>query len=162
MTSASGLSAEHRAEARRMVLRGCALLLHHKTDVHYTQGVKRWQGINQRLRVVKGQYPNYGDCSSTDTWILWNALTHVGASRDTVNGLNWGAGYTGTILQHGKHVEHRSSWQIGDQLVYGPGTGEHTALYIGNGYVFSHGSEPGPFKIAWDYRNDLQEVRRAI
>ena len=52
------------------------MMLAHPDDVHYTEGPQRWEGINEKLRVVKNQFPAHGDCSSTVTWILWNAITH--------------------------------------------------------------------------------------
>lgn len=161
--SASGLSAAHRKKARSMISQGAGLLLANRGALHYTQGPLRWQGIDKGYRAWKGQMPRYGDCSSTDTWLAWQGLGHFGV-RDTVNGQNWKGGYTGTMLKHGKTVRNRSSWDIGDHLIYGvPGTtGRHTAMYIGGGYVFSHGSEGGPYKVVWNYRSDLMVVKRSI
>jgi cell wall-associated NlpC family hydrolase len=130
--------------------------------LHYTQTGRRWDGINKGLKAWKGQFPNYADCSSFATWCLWNGLDHFGV-RDVVNGANWKAGYTGTILNHGKLVKKQSNWMRGDLIVYGNGfPGEHVAIYIGDGLVISHGSEPAPVKVRWNYRGDFMQCRRFI
>lgn len=163
-TSVSGLSAHHRALARRVVVEGCALLLEHAAEVHYTQGAQRWSAIDRQLRIASGQCLTEGDCSSTATWLLWNALTHVHPhASDVVNGLRWHAGYTGTIAEHGKRVVHDASIQVGDLILYGSGWPyEHVTVALGGGVCFSHGSEAGPFKLGIDYRPDRAMVRRFI
>jgi hypothetical protein len=163
MSSASGLSAEHRAHARRVVAAGAELLLRHPREVHYTQGGGRWEGIADRLLIARGQYPHHGDCSSTATWLLWNALAHLYGVRDVVNGTSWRAGFTGTMLTHGKPVRHEANVKVGDLAIYGRGApGEHVAVCLGGGVVFSHGSEAGPFKLPLHYRRDLLEIRRYV
>lgn len=164
MSSISGLSPLHRAQARHVIAEGCALLLAHAASVHYTQGPDRWSAITQGLRVARGQYLTYGDCSSTATWLLWNALTHVHPhARDLVNGLHWQAGYTGTIAEHGKAVRHDRDIQVGDLILYGAGWPyEHVTVALGGGVCFSHGGEAGPFKLPIDYRADRAMVRRFI
>lgn len=163
MASVSGLNWQHRKKARALTMQALNIAYRHAPEVHYTQDLKkRWQGINQDLKAYRGQYPRFCDCSSFATWAIWNGLDHYGV-RDTVNGLNWKAGYTGTMLQHGKLVKYRSNWRKGDCFIYGNGfPGKHVAVYIGGGYVISHGSEGGPYKVKWDYRSDLMEVRRYI
>jgi hypothetical protein len=163
MSTVSGLNDKHRAVARTIVARGADLMLAHKASVHYSQGPRRWDGINRRLLISKGQFPSYSDCSSSSTWLLWNGLHVLFGVRDTVNGADWRYGYTGTILQHGKVVRHESNIKVGDLAVYGHGfPGEHVAVCLGGGYVFSHGSEAGPFKTTLHYRPDLIAVRRFI
>lgn len=165
MTSArvSGLSDAHAAEARRIILRGVELLMAAPTLVHYTQGPLRWSAIDRKLRVVDGECLHNGDCSSTATWLLWNALTHVGVSKDIVNAQAWKAGYTGTMAAHGKRVVDLRNAKVGDAVLYGPApTFEHVAVYIGGGRVFSHGSEAGPFILGVDYRRDRGMIRRYI
>lgn len=165
----SGLSDAHAAEARRVVLLGCRLLLDHKEEVHYSQDAgERWEGIAHGLRIAEGDFPRHGDCSSTQSWLLWNALTHVGVHRDLVNGLAWRAGYTGTIVHHGKPVMDVRNAKVGDSVLYGHQkiggiwVPEHVATYIGGGRVFSHGGEAGPFKLGVDYRPDRVAIRRHI
>lgn len=163
MSSVSGLSPTHRIRARDLAMQAAFLALRHAPDVHYTQTLRRWDGINQNLKAWRGEYPRYADCSSFATWCLWNGLDHYGV-RDTVNGLNWKAGYTGTMLDHGKPVVHESNIMRGDLALYGtPGTsGKHVAICIGGGLVISHGSEGGPYKLSMHYRSDLMQVRRYI
>jgi hypothetical protein len=160
----SGLSERHRDEARKIIARGAALMLAHQSRVHYTQDARRWQGIDRQLLIAKGHYPDFSDCSSSSTWLLWNGLHVNFGVRDVVNGTNWHAGYTGTILQHGKVVHHEQNIRVGDLAVYGRrgSTGEHVAVCLGGGYVFTHGSEAGPFKASLHYRSDLMCVRRFI
>lgn len=153
------------ARARRTVLHACGLLLTHAGAVHYTQGPERWDGIHRGLHAAHGQYPLHGDCSSTSAWILWCAL-HGGPGgfriTDLVNRERWIAGYTGTMLLHGRRIGRPGA--VGDQVIYGrPGTtGAHVATYLGGGFVFSHGSEGGPYKLPWNYRSDILRIKRYI
>lgn len=160
----SGLSKPHRAEARKIITRGAGMMLSNSWRVHYTQGSARWQGIDRRLLVSKYQYPTYCDCSSSATWLLWNGLHVLYGVRDLVNHLNWRAGYTGTMLQHGTIIRDYSNIKVGDLAIYGRrgSTGSHVALCLGGGYIFSHGSERGPVKTTLHYRPDLMTVRRYI
>jgi cell wall-associated NlpC family hydrolase len=168
MSSVSGLSDAHRAKARRIVKDAAWLTYSGRSRVHYTQGGLRWQGISDTRYSEKNQYPNYADCSAFATWCLWNGLFVPFGVRDTVNGANWRAGYTGTMLKHGKVVEHLSNVKIGDCVLYGQsGTvGKHVAIIIGrrNGklMVISHGSEPGPYYLRYNYRSDIMCIRRYI
>lgn len=95
------------------------------------------------------------------TWCLWNALNVTYGHSDSVNGTQWRAGYTGTLLTHGERV-----WGpllVGDPVIYGRGfPGHHVAIYVGNGRVISHGSEAGPLLLPVHYRSDVMQVRRYI
>lgn len=157
------LNRKQRISARENILEGARLMLNHRSSVHYTQGSFRWEGLNKRLRVVKGQYPHYSDCSSSSTWLLWNALTHALKDLsipDVVNGQHWNAGYTGTMVVHGQGLSRPT--QPGDCVFYGSGFPYgHVAVYVGGGYVFSHGGEAGPYKLPWNYRTP-RKVRRYI
>jgi cell wall-associated NlpC family hydrolase len=160
VASASGLSFPKRVTARRLAVKAARLGLAHKSALHYTQGARRWDGINHNLKAYRGEYPRYADCSAFVTWCIWNGLSHYGV-RDTVNGAQWKAGYTGTMLQHGKRVTGKLA--VGDAVIYGRGfPGEHTALYVGSGLVISHGSEAGPFLLPVHYRGDVLQIRRFI
>lgn len=162
------LNAKQRDSARAIILQGARKGLAHEPSIHYTQGGSRWEGIDKKLRVVKGEYPHYADCSSYTTWLLWNALTHAKGTLnvpDIVNGEGWRAGYTGTQKNHGVRVgSHGTAGHliVGDLIHYGPGSGSHVAIYIGGGFVFSHGSERGPYKLPVHYRGDFNEARRYI
>lgn len=161
--SVSGLTAKRRLHARQTILRGVSLLMRDPASVHYTQGPQRWQGIDKHLTINADQCITQGDCSSTATWLLWNALFVSYGVRDVVNDEAWRAGYTGTIAQNGKRVVHDYSIKVGDLILYGRGpTYEHVTVAIGGGRCFSHGGEAGPFLLPIDYRADRAQVRRFI
>lgn len=161
--SYSGLDLRQRARARQLGLKAAQLGLARAPSLHYTQGAKRWDGIARRLKAWKGQCPSYADCSAFATWVLWNALDHFHL-KDIVNGASWQAGYTGTLLTHGREVKRGWFKKPLDLVIYGqPGSnGEHVAVYVGGGKVISHGSEGGPYLLPWNYRPDVQSVRRYI
>jgi cell wall-associated NlpC family hydrolase len=133
-------------------------------------GASRWQGIQRTDYSGQGQYPNYADCSAFATWVLWNALKVRFGVKDIVNGADWLAGYTGTLLTHGVLVAKGragkldlSKLVVGDLIIYGHGwPGTHVAIYVGGGMVVSHGSEGGPYYVRYDYRSDIMEARRYI
>jgi hypothetical protein len=160
------LSAQQQQAARDAAVQAAQLTYAHEPDVHYTQGSARWQGISERRIAAQGRYPNYADCSSMATWCLWNALSVPYGMEDVVNGSSWNAGYTGTMLQYGTVVS-ASQALPGDCVLYGtPGsTGAHTAICVTSGptpTVISHGSEAGPYKLAYNYRADVMNIRRYI
>jgi len=162
MSSVSGLSAAHRIKARDLTMQAALLGLKNTQSIYYTQTGRRWDGINKNLKAWQGEFPHYADCSSFATWCLWNGLDHFGV-RDVVNGAAWKAGYTGTMLNHGKVVTKQSNWMRGDLILYGNGfPGHHVAVYCGDGFVISHGSNAGPLKIRWNYRSDFMCCRRYI
>jgi len=166
MSSVSGLSKANRIRARDRACNAAWLAYNHKGVVHYTQGGLRWQGIRGHYNARKGQYPKYADCSSFATWCIWNGLYLGFQVGDTVNGANWQAGYTGTMLKHGKPVKNLSNVLRCDCVIYGGGTGSHTAIVVavksGVPYVMSHGSEAGPFYVPYNYRGDVNCFRRYI
>jgi hypothetical protein len=167
MGSVSGLTREQRIRARDRTVQAAVLALHHEPQVHYTQGPARWDGIAKHCNARTGDYPHNADCSSFATWCLWNGLFLSFGLGDIVNGMDWSAGYTGTMLGHGKPVHHLTNVQRGDCALYGTGfPGEHVTVVIamkgGVPMVVSHGSEPGPFYLRYDYRSDFLEFRRYI
>jgi len=136
-----------------------------KGRVHYSQGPMRWMGINQHLTHLKNEYPTRCDCSSTATWMLWDAMARPYGVRDLVNHASWRAGYTGTMINGGKAVLHKANLKIGDCIFYGwqsRGVPKHVAIYVGGGLVFSHGGESGPYILRIDYRPDRVAMRRYI
>jgi hypothetical protein len=89
--------------------------------------------------------PWTSDCSEfVTTLYCW-----VGAPDP--NGLNYnGEGYTGTLLDHGITIPLFQA-QPGDVIIWGYGTGHHTALIVeagtannGDPHIVSQGSEVGP------------------
>lgn len=162
-SGSDGLTANDRSEARRIAVAAFKLAYQHAGNVHYTQSAARWQGIHERRRYADRNYPTQADCSSMYTWCLWNALTSVAGMGypDVVNGSDWLAGYTGTLLAHGERVTNRMP---GDAVLYGTGfPGSHVAMVAEDtSMVYSHGSEGGPYYVAWNYRSDVLQVRRYI
>jgi hypothetical protein len=158
--SVSGLSRHHARQAVNWTLQAAVLAYRNRNRIGYTQGPLRWSGIDRHADASEGAFPHYADCSAFVTWCLWNGLhVHLGHT-DIVNGQHWRAGYTGTLLQHGRRV---ASPQPGDAIIYGSTfPGEHTALYTGGGLVVSHGSEAGPLLLPWRYRSDVLSIRRYI
>jgi cell wall-associated NlpC family hydrolase len=159
--SASGLNLVQRQRARKRVLVSAYLTLKHAPSVHYTQGPRRWEGIDKHRRAYRGEYPTYCDCSAFATWCIWDATLRY-KPRDFVNNQGWRAGYTGTQQSNGRRVTGRKL--PGDLVFYGNqggGIAQHVAIYVGKGLVISHGSEGGPYLLRWDYR-DVSEVRRYI
>lgn len=163
---ASGLSTSaSRLRARRLAVSAAMLMLRHANEVHYTEGAQRWEGIARHLRHYRGEYPKHADCSSTVTWLLWDA-TRRWNLPDFANGEHWLAGYTGTLVNHGQRVH--GGFLLADLALYGDpfGSSGHVAMLVGKHQgvpiVFSHGSEAGPFLLPLNYRPDLYQVRRFI
>jgi hypothetical protein len=164
----SHLSAKQRTRARRIAVRAAILGKNHAGAIHYTQGGSRWQGIADTRYSHRNQYPNYADCSAYVTWCLWNGLYVPYRKPDVVNGASWRAGYTGTMLAHGRAIRRLNNVRWADCVIYGaPGsTGRHVAIVVktsgGTPMVVSHGSEGGPYYLPYNYRRDIQSIRRYI
>lgn len=163
-----GLSPEERIRVRRLIKFAAVETFKRKDQMHYTQGPRRWDGINLEKRCYPGniEYPNYADCSAGVTWLYWNALKrHINNENfpDILNDANWKAGYTGTLLSNGRGLDAGGVPSlVGDLVLYGSGRSAHVAIYVGNGMVWSFGSEAGPFILPWRYRSDVRSVRRYI
>jgi hypothetical protein len=166
----SGLRHAQKTAARDRAVQAAMLGYYHRSAIHYTQLGRRWEGITDTRYSRQGQYPNYADCSAYVTWCLWNALKVAYGVKDVVNGADWRAGYTGTMLSHGMVVEKVADMRRGDAVLYGSGPpGKHTAIIVGRKggrrgtpMVVSHGSEGGPYYVAYNYRSDIMSVRRYI
>jgi hypothetical protein len=110
----------------------------HANNAHfnYTEGPERMSAIG----VWPPKFPIFADCSAFVTWCYW-----IAGAPDP-NGLGYNhEGYTGTLL-HGLEIP-RDQVQPGDVVVYGPGTGAHTALIIQGGadpLTISHGQQGDP------------------
>lgn len=159
--SATGLNLAQRVRVRRRI-KAAAMGFYaaHRSDAIYTQGSARWDGIDHHRRSYRGEYPRASDCSSSTTWMLWDATRRYDC-EDFLNGTRWQSGYTGTQQNHGRRVTGRK--MIGDLVFYGDqggGVAEHVAVYVGGGLVISHGG-PGVHLLAWDYR-PVNEVRRYV
>lgn len=91
-------------------------------EEYYTQGAARWQGVNAvygKTKVLRGIIPKLksGDCSAGYTrWVLHGLQQSLGrVPRDIVNGAEWRAGYTGTIMAVCERV---TLPRIGDAILY--------------------------------------------
>ena len=106
----------------------------------YSEGPQRMSGIGH-----PGKLPVTADCSAFVT------LCYNWAGAPDPNGQNYDhEGYTGTLLAHGTKIP-LSQVQPGDVIVYGPGTGLHTAIVVDvtgvnakNPLTVSHGQAGDP------------------
>jgi len=85
----------------------------------YSEGPQRMEAVHKPFEL-----PIVSDCSS---WVT-SCYAWAGAPDPNNMGYN-GFGYTGTLLAHGQHIP-LSDVQPGDVIVYGPGTGWHTAIVV--------------------------------
>ena len=113
----------------------------HHDKFNYTEGPLRMSGIGK-----PGVLPVNADCSSFVT-LCYN---WAGAPDPNAQSYNH-TGYTGTLLAHGQKIALKDV-QPGDVIVYGGGTGEHTALIVGvdgnnNPLTISHGQQGDPSYI---------------
>ena len=160
------LSDKDRDRAVKIMVAAFRLAFEHAGNVHYTQSSARFGGIRGKLRYADGRYPTQEDCSSMYTWAFWNGITSVAGMNapDLVNGARWTAGYTGTLLSHGRQVPFADR-RGGDAVIYGTGfPGHHVAMVdsADHDLVYSHGSEAGPYHLRWNYRSDIMQVRRYL
>ena len=131
-------------------------MINNRANVHYTQKNNRMEGVKRRLHLP--DYPRWEDCSSSVTWLFYQA------GLPDPNGLGFnGYGYTGTLCRNGR-VVNRSEAMPGDMVFYGGGAPwGHVGLVItGSGnsaMIFSHGSESGPKYLSMGYRS-VGQVRR--
>jgi hypothetical protein len=118
-------------------------LIHHAAEIHYAQTRP------YPFHLKAPAYPITLDCSSAVTLLCKWAGLH------DPNGPNYnydGYGYTGTLLDGPcPHYFTASHAKQGAIVIFGPGTGEHAAMVIGdlgtNPLLFSHGNEAGPIAI---------------
>ena len=161
----SGLSDDHAAHARHLIILQANLMVRNKFKIVYSQNPDRNMGIRNHLSVVRGQFPTRCDCSSTTYWMMWDAMHRPYGTRDVVADNHWITCYTGSMYKHGKAVVHDKNLKVGDGIFYGDqggGIPEHVAVYVGGYRVFSHGSMGGPYFEGLDYRPDRRMSRRYI
>jgi hypothetical protein len=107
----------------------------HKARIHYRQS-RPIDGIDKPHKL-----PLYTDCSGFVTLCYkW-----AGAPDPNGNGYN-GAGYTGTLEAHMRHIPH-AQIHPGDLCLW---KGKHVSLVIAAGrdpLLVSHGEESGPYPI---------------
>ena len=118
----------------------------------YTEGPQRMEGIGHP------GVPCHADCSAFVT------LCYNWSGAPDPNGLGYnGTGYTGTLLGHGTPITKEQALP-GDIIVYGPGTGWHTALIVEAGpdpLTVSHGEQGDPnyIRVSQDGRQPQRYLR---
>jgi Putative peptidoglycan binding domain len=131
-----------------IVKRVCLDAVSRRSTIHYHQ---------HRPMTDMGVWPNVPnsmDCSTLTTW----AFKSAGLADPNGFGYN-GFGNTGSQVVHGRRVSSISQAVPGRSLVfYGVGV-THVALLVDDTHVVSHGSEPGPLYLPWNYRGDIHSIR---
>ena len=85
----------------------------------YSEGPGRMSGVH-----------NPGPLPCICDWSAFVTYCYSWAGAPDPNGLGYnGSGYTGTLLGHGQLIQPNEV-QAGDVVVYGPGTGWHTAVVV--------------------------------
>lgn len=124
-----------------------------RTHFNYSEGAHRMDSIGHA-----GTLPVTADCSAFVTM----CYNWAGAPDPNGNHYNH-EGYTGTLLAHG-HKITVSQVQAGDVIVYGPGTGWHTAIIVEAGtdpLTISHGQQGDPSycRVSQDGRHPQTYLR---
>ena len=121
--------------------------IQNEPQIHYQQ-LRPVDGMSQPKKL-----PLYTDCSGFSTLCYkW-----AGSTVDP-NGGNWTGAYTGTMLQHCRHIP-KSAVKPGDLVVWGAYPGHHVALVLEAGadpLLCSHGQEKGPFAITFSAESKFQ------
>lgn len=131
--------------------------------VRYSQ-TTRMQIVREKIHLPPLYRQIFEDCSSSVTGLYWLAgLPDPNGPRFNYNGY----GYTGTLSTQGRVVWHLgqplSLLRPGDLIFYGGGwPHHHVTMYIGNGRVFSHGTDTGPYNLPALYRSDAVGAHRYV
>jgi peptidoglycan hydrolase-like protein with peptidoglycan-binding domain len=119
----------------------------------YSENADRMEGVHK-----PGVTPCVCDCSAFVTYCYsW-------AGAPDPNGQNYdGQGYTGTLLSHGAPIALHDVVP-GDVIVYGPGTGDHTAVIVEAGadpLTVSMGEQGDPsyVRVSQDGRQPQRYLR---
>ena len=117
-------------DTREAIVAWAQWLQRHHSRCVYSEGANRYANLNKR-----GILPYVGDCSAT----IRNLYNWAGAPDPYRLGYAVPEGYTGTELATGTHIpllikNAQGISVVGplpaDAVVYGPGTGWHTALVV--------------------------------
>jgi cell wall-associated NlpC family hydrolase len=160
-----GFNGAHQRRAIRRKAYDAAMCgVHNRSHITYSEGWDRWSGIAHGRRAYRHEFPEVADCSAFVTWCLWDA-TRAEKTADFVNGLHWGGGFTGTMVQHGVEVQEKDLLTA-DAVFYG-GSHEvpaHVAIYIGAGKVVSHGipGDPRVYPLNLNGALPINQFRRYI
>lgn len=96
-------------------------------DAHGTTRFYSQAGTWTVIHGITGEHRGErSDCSQFLT-----SMYHSAGAPDP-NGLKYTGGWTGSLVEHGTEISRRDL-RPGDEIVYGPGPGHHTELYVGDG-----------------------------
>lgn len=147
-----------RMDVRDAIVRWARWGVANKARFIYTEAACR---MADEHRPVPSSGPITCDCSAFFTYC------YCWANAPDPNGLNYdGAGYTGTLLAHGRVIGPLEAMP-GDAIVYGPGSGWHVAMIVDvtpNPLGFltvSHGQQGDPslVRVAQDGRQPQRILR---
>lgn len=122
---------------RALIVAAAKWAVANKSHFVYTQGRNRMDFEKTGIK-----FPITTDCSGFVTFC------YRAAGAPDPNGMAYnGSGYTGTLLAKGKAIALKDVIP-GDVIVYGPGTGWHTAVIVENDgknpLTVSHGGQGDP------------------
>lgn len=125
--------------------------LRNEPQIHYPPGdVRKEANFVPVDEWVAHKLPITLDCSESAVAIAKAS----GAPDPTNSGYgHHGLMFTGTMLAHAQAKGlfiHQGDLQVGDYVIFGPGTGDHVCSVLGEGadpLLFSHGQDAGPISI---------------
>jgi len=143
------------SDTRNAIVEWAKWLMEHKAQINYSEGTDRLNAVG----IWPPKFPINTDCSGFITLCFWLA----GAPDPTNRNYASHEGYTGTELSIGTEIP-KSLIEPGDAIVYGPGTGWHTALIVEAGedpLTISHGQQGDPsyVRVSQDGRQPQRYLR---
>jgi len=143
------------SDTRNAVVEWAKWLMEHKAQMNYSEGGDRLAAIGE----WPPKFPINTDCSGFVTLCYWLA----GAPDPTNSNYGSHEGYTGTELNIGTEIP-KQLVEPGDAIVYGPGTGWHTALIVEAGedpLTISMGQQGDPslVRVSQDGRQPQRYLR---
>lgn len=136
----------------------------HRRRLTTRQRIVKWArwGVNNQSLIHYGQirpYPKKLHLPMTTDCSGFVTLCYKMAGAPDPNGMHYdGAGFTGTLLSHAKHITtDLSKAKPGDLIVIGPGVGVHVMVVVEAGpnpLCVSHGREMDP-----RYERALNDLR---
>jgi hypothetical protein len=129
-------------QMRRAVVATAMWGYYHRAEIGYQQEVGYVRGLDFG---PPPNVPSETDCSAFATWC------YMSARAPDPSGVNYNyIGNTRTQVSKGFPVSTVAQLRPGDLVFYN--NPDHVAVYVGNGKVVSHGSDPGPSLATVNYR----------